>query len=68
MADDLLAKKMLSLDMKERTAIEEEIHGIQPGLFDQTSEIEAIEAKALSGLTTESNGFQQSRKQCTCAA
>ena len=44
MVDNLLAKEMLSLDMKERTAIEEEIHGIQPYLF--TPE---MEAKVLSG-------------------
>jgi len=42
MVDKLLAEEMLSLDMKERTAIEEEIHGIQPFLFTPEMEAEAL--------------------------
>ncbi len=48
MIDNLLSKEMNSLDMKERSALEEEIHGIQSSyLYDQTPE---MEAKALVDL------------------
>lgn len=45
--DTLLAKEKSALDMKERTALQEEVHGIQSSFFDETPE---IKAKALSDL------------------
>ena len=59
-ADSLLAKEMNALDLKERNALQEEIHGIKNPLFDETPE---KVAKALSDLSDTLNRVPPSEKK-----
>lgn len=58
--DELLAKEMLRLDMKERTAVQEEVHGVNCVLPEETPE---TVSKALNQLAYELDKIPAIEKQ-----